>query len=98
MLGCRYHGWSYDTTGRLVKAPQFDNVPGFDKAQNGLFEIHVHTTDHGWVFVNLDAGLPVAFDQSMTLGLDVFARRAGLGQVWVAGQTLSGGFNWKFRC
>jgi nitrite reductase/ring-hydroxylating ferredoxin subunit len=56
VLGCRYHGWSYDTTGQLTKAPEFDNVEGFDKSKNSLFEIHVRVDDNGMVFVNLDAG------------------------------------------
>lgn len=97
MLGCRYHGWSYDTTGRLVKAPQFDDVPGFDKAQNSLFEIHAHTTEHGWVFVNLEAGQPVPFEKEVSLDLEKFASDAGVGvkSEWVAGRTLTGNFNWK---
>ncbi|OJD34867.1 iron-sulfur cluster-binding [Diplodia corticola] len=53
VLGCRYHGWSYDTRGRLVKAPAFEDIESFDKSQNGLFEIHAHTTRQGFVFVNL---------------------------------------------
>lgn len=98
VLGCRYHGWSYDTTGRLVKAPQFDGIPGFNKSENGLFEIHTHTTDRGMVFVNLDAGEPVPFPGSTASGIDKFASTAGLGSKsrWLTGQTLTGTFNWKF--
>ncbi|CAL5868560.1 uncharacterized protein PFLUO_LOCUS2787 [Penicillium psychrofluorescens] len=97
VLGCRYHGWSYDTRGNLVKAPQFDDVPGFDKSQNGLFEIHAHTTEHGWVFVNLDAGEPSPFNSSTSLSLSKFANAAGLSSrdTWVTGLTLPGTFNWK---
>ncbi|KAJ5612740.1 hypothetical protein N7510_005934 [Penicillium lagena] len=97
VLGCRYHGWSYDTRGHLVKAPQFDDVPGFDKSQNGLFEIHAHTTEHGWVFVNLDAGEPSPFNSSTSSSLRKFANAARLSSrdTWVTGQTLRGAFNWK---
>ncbi|KAF2084322.1 ISP domain-containing protein, partial [Saccharata proteae CBS 121410] len=56
VLGCRYHGWSYNTRGRLVKAPQFEDISGFDRSQNSLFEIHCITTKQGFVFVNLDSG------------------------------------------
>ncbi|KUM64801.1 hypothetical protein ACN42_g2291 [Penicillium freii] len=96
-LGCRYHGWSYDTTGRLVKAPQFDDVPGFDKSQNSLFEVHTHTTDQGMVFVNLKSSESAAFDSAVASSLSGFSRIAGLKarSAWVAGQTLSGDFNWK---
>ncbi|KAJ5519271.1 Aromatic-ring-hydroxylating dioxygenase alpha subunit [Penicillium expansum] len=97
VLGCRYHGWSYDTTGRLVKAPQFDDVPGFDKSQNSLFEVHTHTTDQGMVFVNLNSGEPAAFDSQVPSTLSGFAHVPGLEakSSWVSGQTLSGDFNWK---
>lgn len=64
VLGCRYHGWSYNTDGALTKAPQFDNVEGFDKAQNGLYPIRTHVTDQGLVFINFDATEkgPIPFD------------------------------------
>lgn len=92
VLGCRYHGWSYDTTGRLVKAPQFEDIPGFDKSRNSLFEVHTHTTDQGLVFVNLNSGQPAASDETVTSNLV-----AGLEgkSTWIAGQTFSGDFNWK---
>lgn len=97
VLGCRYHGWSYDTTGRLVKAPHFDDVPGFDKSHNSLFEIHARTTNHGMVFVNLNAGEAEAFNAKTLSNLDAFSLTSGLGQKssWVNGQTLTGEFNWK---
>lgn len=97
VLGCRYHGWSYDTYGHLVKAPQFEDVPGFDKAENSLFEIHSHTTEQGSVFVNLEAGEPVPFEETTQTALQDFVRSASLGSrsEWIAGQTLTGSFNWK---
>ncbi|CDM37391.1 hypothetical protein DTO013E5_7502 [Penicillium roqueforti] len=93
VLGCRYHGWSYDTTGRLVKAPQFDDVPGFDKSQNSLFEVHTHTTDQGLIFVNLNSGEPAVFD-GVASALSGLAGLRGK-STWVSGLTLSGDFNWK---
>ncbi|KAJ5560154.1 Aromatic-ring-hydroxylating dioxygenase alpha subunit [Penicillium frequentans] len=97
VLGCRYHGWSYDTYGRLVKAPKFDDVPGFDKSENSLFEIHTYTTSQGWVFVNLNSGEPVPMEESTLSILSEFARDANLGtrSEWLAGRTLTGAFNWK---
>ncbi|KAG8671017.1 hypothetical protein FPOAC2_04325 [Fusarium poae] len=52
ILGCRYHGWSYDYTGRLIKAPYFDNKPGFDKNMNGLFEISTKEDKNGLLYIN----------------------------------------------
>ncbi|ONH67826.1 putative dioxygenase subunit alpha YeaW [Cyberlindnera fabianii] len=40
--------------GELTKAPQFDNVADFDKAQNSLYPIHTYITDQGLIFVNFD--------------------------------------------
>lgn len=50
------------------------------------------------MFVNLDAGNPAPFPDSTALDLDSFASTAGLGSKseWIAGQTLTGSFNWKF--
>lgn len=95
VLGCRYHGWSYNTRGDLIKAPHFEDVPGFDKSQNGLFEIHAHTSKYGMVFINLDASPSVLeVDSSQA---DDFATAHGLtvDSIWVAGWTLEGHFNWK---
>ncbi|KAL2007371.1 hypothetical protein VTN00DRAFT_8809 [Thermoascus crustaceus] len=95
VLGCRYHGWSYNTRGDLVKAPHFENVPSFDKSQNGLFEIHTRTTEHGLIFINLDANPTVPEVDSACS--DAFASREGLTlkSTWVAGWTFEGAFNWK---
>lgn len=54
VLGCKYHGWSYDTEGNLKKAPKFDKFPEFKMEANGLFKIPTYTTPQGLVFVNLD--------------------------------------------
>jgi phenylpropionate dioxygenase-like ring-hydroxylating dioxygenase large terminal subunit len=60
-LSCRYHGWQYDTAGRLVKAPEFAAVPGFDAAANSLFPIHLETDSGGFIFVNFAAERNNAF-------------------------------------
>lgn len=58
VLSCKYHGWSYGHRGNLAKAPRFDTVPGFDKAQHGLLPIHVHVDKVGFVWINLDVSGP----------------------------------------
>ena len=52
---CKYHGWSYGLDGKLAKAPQYDELKGFDKSQNGMFPIHVRIDQKGFVWVNLDS-------------------------------------------
>ncbi|KAF5003556.1 hypothetical protein FDECE_9895 [Fusarium decemcellulare] len=55
VFSCRYHGWSYGLNGKLAKAPGYQDMPDFDKSQNGLFPIHVHVDAAGFVWINLDA-------------------------------------------
>jgi phenylpropionate dioxygenase-like ring-hydroxylating dioxygenase large terminal subunit len=57
IFSCKYHGWSYDLSGKLTKAPRFtpDLVDGFDPSERGLFPIHIHVDRNGFVFANLDA-------------------------------------------
>ena len=52
-LTCPYHGWTYDTDGRLVGAPNGMDVPGFRQTDYGLKSVSVEEI-HGLVFVNLD--------------------------------------------
>jgi phenylpropionate dioxygenase-like ring-hydroxylating dioxygenase large terminal subunit len=51
-FSCKYHGWQYDSQGKLVKAPQFENTVGFNMQKNGLYEIALHADADGFVFVN----------------------------------------------
>ena len=106
VLGCRYHGWSYNAYGSLTKAPHFDKVPGFDKSQNGLFEIHTLVSKYGFVFVNLRAGVEIP--EGHFEGLDEFVETTSRNRfgimnspstlVWARSQTIDGNFNWKFAC
>lgn len=52
---CRYHGWTYDLTGKLRGVPEFDGVENFDREDNGLRQFRVAT----WgPLVFIDAGKP----------------------------------------
>ncbi|KAL1865000.1 hypothetical protein Daus18300_007347 [Diaporthe australafricana] len=55
ILACKYHGWSYSFKGALAKAPKYQDLDGFDKDRNGLFRIHVHIDELGFIWVNLDS-------------------------------------------
>lgn len=93
VLGCRYHGWSYDTKGRLIKAPEFDNVPGFDKEANALWEVALEVRQ-SLLFVNLDAGKP-----TRDLALDGFEGLLGKWRVpemrCISDWKFEATFNWK---
>ncbi|KAL1970261.1 hypothetical protein VTN77DRAFT_5421 [Rasamsonia byssochlamydoides] len=95
VLGCRYHGWSYNTRGTLIKAPHFENVPGFDKSQNGLFEIHTAMSKDGLIFVNLDANPTVSEPDFKSADAFTAQQRLGMKSTWISGSTFEGKFNWK---
>ncbi|RDI80438.1 hypothetical protein Vi05172_g9583 [Venturia inaequalis] len=95
VLGCRYHGWSYDTQGKLTKAPKFDGIPGFKREENNLYQIWVKTDDNGFVFINFQGDWSV--QDPDTRGLTDFANSSGISPTstmvdfWQA----EGDFNWK---
>jgi phenylpropionate dioxygenase-like ring-hydroxylating dioxygenase large terminal subunit len=51
-LTCRFHGWTYDTTGRLAQVSDAKNFPSVDPAKNGLTPVHCEVW-RGFIFVNL---------------------------------------------
>lgn len=56
-LQCRYHGWTYDLRGGLIRAPEMEGVEAFTKESMRLLPVQVAT----WgplVFVNLDLKAP----------------------------------------
>ncbi|MBI1278054.1 MAG: Rieske 2Fe-2S domain-containing protein [Anaerolineaceae bacterium] len=52
-LQCRYHGWTYDLEGKLIRAPEFEGVENWSKEDVCLSPIMVEEWGP-WVFVNLD--------------------------------------------
>ncbi|KAL6399484.1 choline monooxygenase [Ilyonectria robusta] len=95
VLGCKYHGWSYDTIGRLTKAPHFEKVPDFDKEQHSLFEIHTKVDNYGFVHINLSA-IEGAGDTEFIAAKKI-GRPTGIRQdsQLVHSLEFKGKFNWK---
>jgi phenylpropionate dioxygenase-like ring-hydroxylating dioxygenase large terminal subunit len=50
---CKFHGWIYDSSGRLVDVPDEANFFNLDKSSLGLTPIHLDVWQ-GFVFINLD--------------------------------------------
>ncbi|KAF5658585.1 choline monooxygenase [Fusarium heterosporum] len=95
ILGCRYHGWSYDYTGRLIKAPYFDNKPGFDKSMNSLFGISTKEDKNGFLYINPGTDNKIAksiLQQGITTGslIKITPDTSQLHSF-----QLNGTFNWK---
>lgn len=56
---CPYHGWTYDTTGRLTGAPAWKAAyDGLSKEDNGLVEVARTASRHGLIFATLDPTTP----------------------------------------
>jgi len=52
-IRCPYHAWTYGLDGRLVAAPNWEAMPGLDRAERGLHPVQLEVA-HGLVFVTLD--------------------------------------------
>ncbi len=52
MIKCPYHGWTYQTDGRLAGIPSPKNFPGVDRSEYGLFEAQCEVY-RGLVFVRI---------------------------------------------
>ncbi|CVK96147.1 related to choline monooxygenase [Fusarium mangiferae] len=95
ILGCKYHGWSYNNKGELTKAPHFEDVIGFDKSQNGLFPVHTKMDDDGFLHINLNNS-PGAGDTKLERAKAV--RRPAptyQTQQYLGSWEVKGKFNWK---
>lgn len=88
VLMCKYHGWTYDSRGQLIKAPKFEDIAGFDKSQNGLFEIRTFIDSSGLLYVNFD----VYGSDGLTIRVGVPIRaRLTMVESW----TIEANSNWK---
>ena len=52
-LQCKYHGWTYDLDGKLLRAPEFEGVNNWIPQDVCLHPVSVQAWGP-WVFVNLD--------------------------------------------
>ena len=88
VLMCKYHGWTYDSKGKLIRAPKFEDVAGFDRGANGLFEVRTFVDSSGFVYVNLD----VYGSDGLTIrvGVPIRAKLQHL-ESW----SVDAPFNWK---
>jgi phenylpropionate dioxygenase-like ring-hydroxylating dioxygenase large terminal subunit len=51
---CRYHGWTYDLTGRLTTLRERRDFPGIDTAKLGLSQVRCERFGN-WIFINEDS-------------------------------------------
>jgi choline monooxygenase len=53
LFRCGYHGWTYDLEGKLISAPEFENVQSFDPASFTLASVRAEEW-FNLIFVNFD--------------------------------------------
>ncbi|GAD95714.1 Rieske 2Fe-2S family protein [Paecilomyces variotii No. 5] len=99
ILACYYHGWSYGLNGKLAKAPQFQDVPNFNKEDNGLLPVHVKIDGRGFIWVNLEASeTPSVQWDSLFSGSDTRDRLNQFNMddyVFHHTWSIKGNYNWK---
>jgi Rieske 2Fe-2S family protein len=61
-IQCPYHAWTYGLDGRLMAAPQMEEVDGFDRAEYPLRSVACDTWD-GHIFINLAPDPPPLREQ-----------------------------------
>lgn len=92
-IQCPYHAWTYTTDGRLIGAPQMQDVEGFDKRDYPLHSAGVAEWE-GFVFVNV-ATDPEPFEHAFAPMLGRLTR-FGLGTLMVGHRvTYEVNANWK---
>ena len=67
---CPYHAWTYDLTGRLLRAPHTDGLEDFGMDEICLARIQAEEFG-GFVYVNLDADARPLAEQTETLGDEI---------------------------
>ena len=97
VFGCRYHGWRYDTSGALVRAPEFENVTTFRWDENGLLSVNSRISSEGLVFVNFSSSGEEQHFQSDSLKAAVPPKTISPGASLVKEFELEGEFNWKLQ-
>ena len=95
VFACRYHGWSYDTKGALIRAPEFEKVATFRREENGLISVRLQTSLHGLVFVNFSSN-----SADLDLDTDALERVLPGGLISPSAHLIhevevDGAFNWK---
>ncbi|KAF5559051.1 choline monooxygenase [Fusarium mexicanum] len=95
VLGCKYHGWSYNNKGELTKAPQFEDVIGFDKSQNGLFPVHTKMDDDGFLHINLNSSAEAGDTKLETAKAIGRPAATNQNQQYLGSWEMKGKFNWK---
>lgn len=91
---CPYHGWSYDTRGRLVGIPDGRNFEGVDREAHGLIAIPA-CERYGCIWVQAEPGTRFDVDETLSgLGPELASYRFENYQHYTT-RTMRRRMNWK---
>ncbi|MBB5084920.1 aromatic ring-hydroxylating oxygenase subunit alpha [Nonomuraea endophytica] len=92
---CPYHAWTFDLTGRLRRARNTGDLPGFDPDLVRLDRVQV-TEFAGMVYVNLDPGAAPLAEKAGDLAAEIEARAPDVAKLTLARRlTYDIASNWK---
>lgn len=92
---CRFHGWTFDTTGKAIGIPEEDMFAGALDGRNRLHQCPAEER-HGLVFVRTVPGSAMDLDQFLC-GIDRDLAAIGLASLEVVhSDTLQVPANWKY--
>jgi phenylpropionate dioxygenase-like ring-hydroxylating dioxygenase large terminal subunit len=92
---CPYHAWNFDLTGRLRRARNAGDMPGFDTSAVRLDQIQV-TEFGGMVYVNLDPEAAPLTEQAGELKTEIETRAPDVAKLTLARRlTYTIASNWK---
>ncbi len=95
-LRCRYHGWTYDLSGKLRGVPEWDGVENFTREENGLNPVHVGVWNR-FVWVHLNE--PQQNLEEFLSPMPEWGTQNDLSQlVWFAQKSYDLKCNWKLYC
>lgn len=101
---CRYHGWSYDSSGKNVTvtdAAEGQYPPSFDQADKGLIPVARLETYRGLIFASLSADVPPLEEYlgDVRVFIDLVADQSPTGQLEFVPGDISYTFdaNWKLQ-
>jgi nitrite reductase/ring-hydroxylating ferredoxin subunit len=91
---CPFHGWTYDSQGKLIGIPSRDAFPGITKDSHSLAPIQV-AEKYGLIFLRVEGGEPIDVDEHLA-GLGPQLASFGW-DTWRAGEqrSLNIPVNWK---
>ena len=85
-FSCPYHGWTYDNKGKLLHAPNAENVPGMCVEDYSLSRCTVEEI-HGLLFINLDSRCAPLAESTLGLADDIRSYAPNLPELRFAHRT-----------